>query len=387
MTPRERFLETLLFGKPDRIPFRPGGPRESTRAAWHAQGLPEDRDYMDVVHGLVDARRADKGLPPGDYHPKQPVTGPGVSFQMIPTFEEKVLEHKDGHYIVRDWMGAVTEISDRYDYTYIRSAKDFVTRKWHKFPVENHDDWENMKWRFDPKDPRRFPEDFDERCAQLRERDYPLTVHFNGPFWQLREFCGMEGLCTMMLEQPDLVHDMARFWTEFCSATMAPILERVTPDMLHFSEDMCFKEHPMIGPDMTREFCAPGYRRWFDEAKAVGTPLCSIDSDGRVDELVPVYIECGVNCVDPMEVAAGNDINQFRERFGKKLAFQGGIDKRAIAAGGPVLQAELERIRPVVQDGGYIPACDHGVPPDISWANFQDYSLQLAEMTGWLSGS
>ena len=61
MTSRERFLDTLLFGKPDRIPFTPGGPRESTRAAWHAQGLPEDRDYMDVVHGLVDGRRAERG--------------------------------------------------------------------------------------------------------------------------------------------------------------------------------------------------------------------------------------------------------------------------------------------------------------------------------------
>ena len=55
---------------------------------------------------------------------------------MIPTFEEKVLEHKDGHYIVQDWMGAITEISDEFDYTYIRSAKDFVTRKWHRFPVQ-----------------------------------------------------------------------------------------------------------------------------------------------------------------------------------------------------------------------------------------------------------
>ncbi|OQA30800.1 MAG: Adenylate cyclase 1 [Betaproteobacteria bacterium ADurb.Bin341] len=49
---------------------------------------------------------------------------------MIPTFEEKVLEHKNGHYIVQDWMGAVTEISDKYDYTYIRNAIDFVTRRW-----------------------------------------------------------------------------------------------------------------------------------------------------------------------------------------------------------------------------------------------------------------
>lgn len=365
--------------------MEPGGPRESTRAAWHRQGLPEDRDHMDVIRELADAKRAEKGLPPGDYLPTKPRVSPGVSFQMIPTFEEKVLEHKDGHYIVQDWMGAITEISDEFDYTYIRSARDFVTRKWHKFPVENWDDWENMKWRFDPNDPKRYPEDLDARCERLRERDYPFTIHFNGPFWQLREFCGMEGLCEMMLVQPGLVHEMARFWTEFCSGVMGRILERVAPDMLHFSEDMAYKEKPMIGPDMTREFCAPSYRRWIEEAKAAGTPLRAIDSDGRIDMLIPVYLECGVNCVDPMEVAAGNDINAFRERFGKRVSYRGGVDKRAIAAGGAVLKAELDRIRPVVQDGGYIPSCDHGVPPDISWSNFQDYALQLAEMTGWLN--
>jgi len=384
MTPRKRFLETLLFGQPDKIPFTPGGPRESTLATWHTQGLPDDRDYMDVIYELVDTKRAERGLGPGDYDTKQVVTDVGVSFQMLPTFEEKVLEHRNGHYIVQDWMGAITEISDTYDYTYIRSARDFVTRKWHKFPVENRDDWEQMKWRFDPKDPKRFPPDFEDRCAQLRNRDYPFVLLFNGPFWQLREFCGMENLCMMMLEQPDFVHEMATFWMEFVSATMAPILERVTPDMLHFSEDMAFKEHSMISPEMTLEFCAPCYRRWFTEARAVGTPLCSIDSDGRVDLLAPVYIECGVNCIDPMEVAAGNDIHAFRRTFGKQLAYRGGIDKRAIAAGGPLLQAELKRIQPVVEDGGYIPSCDHGVPPDISWQNFQDYALKLAEITGWL---
>lgn len=362
----------------------PGEPRESTLAAWRAQGLPADRHYLDVIYEIVDDARAAKGLPPGDYDSTQTRTDPGVSFQMIPAFEEKVLEHKDGHYIVQDWMGAITEISDIYDYTYIRSARDFVTRKWHKFPVENRADWEQMTRRFDPKHPKRFPPDFEERCARLRARDYPFTLHFNGPFWQLREFCGMEGLCVMMLEQPELVHEMAAFWMEFASATMAPILERAVPDMLHLSEDMAFKEHPMISPGMTLDFCAPCYRRWCGEARAAGTPLCSIDSDGRVDLLAPIYLECGVNCIDPMEVAAGNDIRAFRERFGKRLAYRGGIDKRAIAAGGAALEAELARIRPVAKGGGCIPSCDHGVPPDISWQNFQDYALRLAEMTGWL---
>jgi uroporphyrinogen decarboxylase len=384
MTPRERYLETLLFGRPDRIPLEPGLPRDSTLAAWHEQGKPTERNAIDCIFDLINEKRAEKGLPPADHHPRKPETNPGVSFQMIPTFEEKVLEHKDGHYIVQDWMGAITEISDKYDYTYIRVARDFVTRKWHKFPVENRADWEAMKWRFDPKDAERFPENFEARCARLRERDYAFTLHFNGPFWQLREFCGFEGLCTLMLEQPDLVHEMARFWTEFCSAVMKPIFERVAPDVLYFSEDMAFKERPMISPKMTEEFCAPSYRRWIEEGRAAGIPVFAIDSDGCIDQLVPVWMACGVNCVDPLEVAAGNDILAMRAAFGRKVAFRGGVDKRAIAAGGAVLKAEMERIRPVVKDGGYIPGCDHGVPPDICWENFKDYSLQLAEMTGWL---
>jgi len=386
MSPRERFLETLLFGAPDRVPFEPGGPRESTLRAWHAQGLDEDAHYMDVIRGQVDARRAELGLDAASWLPKKPVTDLGVSFRMIPAFEEKVLEHRDGHYIVQDWMGAVTEISDEFDYTYIRNATDFVTRKWHRFPVESWEDWEErMQWRFDPKALGRFPEDFEKRCALLRDRDYPLTLHFNGPFWQLREFCGMEGLCMLMLNQPDLVREMARCWTAFCLDTMRPILERVVPDMLHFSEDMCFKEHPMIGPDQTRAFCAPSYRAWIEEARAAGTRLFAVDSDGHMGLLIPVWMECGINCIDPIEVAAGNDLSAFRAEYGSGLSFQGGIDKRAIAAGGATLRAELERIRPVLESGGYIPSCDHGVPPDISWPHFQDYALQLAEMTGWLS--
>ncbi|MBI5092293.1 MAG: hypothetical protein HZB26_07590 [Candidatus Hydrogenedentes bacterium] len=385
MTHRERFVETLLFGKPDRIPFTPGGPRESTLRAWHAQGLPEGANYMDVLFGQIAARRAEKGLPPADFRPRQREEGVDVSFKMIPTFEEKVLEHKDGHYIVQDWMGAITEISDEFDYTYIRQARDFVTRKWHRFPVQSRADFEErIKWRFNANDPARYPADFEERCARLRNRDFPLTVSFNGPFWQLREFCGFEGLCELVLVDPEFVRDMATFWRDFCSDVMQVILERVVPDMLHFSEDMAYKEHPMISPEMTEEFCGPCYRQWIGQARAAGTKLFAIDSDGRIDALIPVWIKCGVNCVDPIEVAAGNDIAAMRATFGKKVSYRGGVDKRAMAAGGATLKAELARNRPIVRDGGFIPGCDHGVPPDVSWPNFQDYALQLAELTGWL---
>jgi uroporphyrinogen decarboxylase len=304
---------------------------------------------------------------------------------MIPTFKEEILEHKDGHYIVRDWMGAITEISDQYDTTYIRSARDFVTRKWHRFPVQNRAEWEAMKWRYDPRAPGRFPDDFEQRCVGMKERTGAASIRFNGPFWQMREWCGMEGLCLLMMDDPELVGEMAAFWTGFIAETVAPILQRVELDSVGISEDMAYKEHSMISPAQARRFLMPSYKRWVPEIKRSGCPIIDMDSDGYIGELIPLWIEVGINVCDPIEVAAGNDIVSFRQQFGRQMAFTGGIDKRALAKGGSTMEEELKRVvPPLLVEGGFIPSCDHGVPPDISWPNFVAYARLLAEMTGWL---
>jgi uroporphyrinogen decarboxylase len=376
MTERERFRASLSFGKPDKVPLQPGRPRESTLAAWHQQGLPEGADWHDYLMQTLGIER----------EPTQPHVDLGASFKMIPWFEEKVLEHRNGHYIVQDWMGAITEISDEYDYTYIRSAKDFVTRKWHRFPVQSRQDWEEkIKWRYDPRHAERFPDDFEERCRALRDRDYPLELVFNGPFWQMREWCGLEGLSLMTVDDPDFVQEMADFWTDFVMQTLEPILERVELDYVEFGEDMAYKAHSMISPAMTRRFLLPSYEKWIPAIKESGCPIVSIDSDGYIAKLIPIWLEVGVNCTRPVEVAAHNDIVAYRHQYGKKLAFRQGIDKRCIAAGGEVLHAEVMRVvPPLVEEGGIIPGVDHGVPPDISWPNFVEFTRLLAQLTGWL---
>ncbi|MGD0111839.1 MAG: uroporphyrinogen decarboxylase family protein [Armatimonadota bacterium] len=375
MTSRQRFIETLTFGRPDRIPFMPGYPMDFTLEVWQQQGLPPDQDFRQALSEAL-------GIEP-EVHPPQ--TGLGVSFSMLPAFEEKILEHRDGHYIVQDWMGAIVEISDRFDAAYHRSAKDFVTRKWHKFPVEKRADWEQMKQRYNPETPGRFPVDFEERCRTLRTRDHVASLHFNGPFWQLRDWCGFEGLCLLMADDPDFVQEMADFWTEFVAETMAPVLARVQLDSVGISEDMAFKEHSMISPEMVRRFVLPSYQRWVPEIKASGCPLIVMDCDGYVADLIPLWIETGISCCWPVETAAGNDIVEYRRRYGKQIAYRGGIDKRVLAAGGRTMETEVLRVvPPILELGGFIPQCDHAVPQDVSWPSFVEYSRLLATLTGWL---
>ncbi len=282
-------------------------------------------------------------------------------------------------------MGAVTEISDRYDYTYIRSAKDFVTRKWHKFPVETRADWHDMAWRYDATGPGRHPEDLAGRCLALQDREGFLRIHFNGPFWQLREWVGFENLCMMMIDDPGFVEEMIAVWTDFVCDTLEPVLSHITPDQVGMSEDMAYKCSSMISPGMVRRFLIPSYERWVTQIRESGCQLIFMDSDGMIDELIPIWIGVGINCCGPVEVAAGNDIVEFRRIHGDRMAYTGGIDKRALAAGGAVMEAEVKRVvPPLLERGGYVPGCDHGVPPDITWPDFVAYARLLAQLTSWL---
>jgi len=374
MTPRQRTVQALTFGGPDRIPLQPGQGRESTLARWRREGLPEGADPTRHLFELIGV----------EYEwPNHPAGGVGVDFDLRPWFEEKVLDHKDGHYIVQDYKGNICEISDEFDVTYLRNPRDFVTRAWLKCPVETRDDWEQMKERYVTDDPGRWA-GLEGREAQLAERDWFLEVTLHGPFWQLREWVGFEPLCMMMVEEPAFVEEMAEFWREFISGMLRRMFRRVVPDAIRFSEDMAYKAKSMISPAMARRFCKPCWDEWSTLSRQAGVPLVGIDSDGYIGELIPIWIESGVNYCDPIEVAAHCDVNEFRRRFGRKMAYRGGVDKRCIAKGGQAIRDEIRRLKPVVRGGGYIPGCDHGVPSDVSWPSFVEYGKLLAEVTGWL---
>lgn len=374
MNDRQRNLETLLFGNPDRIPLTPGYGRESTLKRWRAEGLPEGADPVEHAYrlsgGTLDFPKPEEHL--------------WVDERMIPEFKEEILEEKEGSRIVRDWKGNICEIGSEYGVEYLRNAIDFVTRRWIKCPVENRGDWKEMEKRYDPDEPSRIPANAAALGKKLEGRQNFMTFHFSGPYWQLREWAGFEGLSMMFIDDPALVEEMAEFWRDYVLALMKKACEFGVPDMVHISEDMAYKGYSMLSPAMVRRFLMPCWKAWGEFVRSKGIPLYAVDSDGYVGELIPLWIESGLNCCDPMEVAAGNDIVAYRKKYGGDISFRGGFDKREMAKSPANIDREMARLANVTRSGGYIPGCDHGVPSDVSWDNFVYYTKRLAETCGWL---
>ncbi len=375
MTSRERTLATLLFKTPDRIPLQPGSGRRSTRERWHREGLPEDvSNIPEYAYRLVG----------GTFPWPEDGEGFHVDERLRPQFEEKVIERRGDTQIVQDWKGNICEISSEFTTEHLRNAIDFVTRRWIKCPVETPENWAALRTRYDANDPGRLPDDAVSRGQRLAQRGHIIQWHFSGPFWQLREWLGFESLCMAFIEHPAWVHEMIDFWTDYIATLLRNALQYMTPDIVHLSEDMAYKAHPMISPAMTREFLLPCWKKWGGIIRGANIPVYAMDSDGFVDDLIPLWIEAGINQCDPMEVAAGTDLPALRKRFGRDIAFCGGVDKRCIAKGGASIDNELARLRPVITSGGFIPSCDHGVPADVSWPDFVRYVKLLARETGWL---
>jgi len=232
---RQRFRESLLFGNPDKVTLTTHyGPKASLLERWKSQGLPRDRSYVDVdVHGLEPFERLDIF-----FWAASPIRGEGCSRVRGPQARPEL---------------ARPDSRIRKN----REKSDYVTRKWVEFPVKSRDDFEEMKWRYDPDNPGLYPDDWEEVARSSRDRTYPVNITIPSLFWRVRDWVGLKNLCIMLHRDPDLIHEMMRFWANFVLKLTRRALTDVDVDYVLLCDDMAYKGRAMISPEMMKEFMLP----------------------------------------------------------------------------------------------------------------------------------
>jgi uroporphyrinogen decarboxylase len=174
---------------------------------------------------------------------------------------------------------------------------------------------------------------------------------------------------------------MMNYIADFVVETVRRAVEEVDIDYVTMWEDMAYKAGPLISPRMFRQFMLEPYKKITSFFHDHGIELIFVDSDGDSSSLIPLWLEGGVTGYYPIERAAGMDPVELRQRFGRKLRLIGGIDKRAMIAGPTAIEAELAHVAPLVAEGGYIPWCDHLVPPDVPFQHYMYYVNRMKELT------
>ena len=218
-------------------------------------------------------------------------------------------------------------------------------------------------------------------CAFLQadERDYPYGLHCGSLYGQIRNILGLEGSCYLMVDDKPLFDEIVNTIADLSYQGIEAVLNTGAKfDFAHFWEDICFKNGPLISPAIFAEKLGPQYRRITDLLKVHGIDLVSVDCDGLIDSLIPTWVSNGVNIMFPIEVGTWHaNIRPWREKYGHELRGVGGMNKVAFARDREAIDAEIERLKALVDIGGYIPCPDHRIAPDAKWDLVHYYCDQM----------
>jgi hypothetical protein len=251
------------------------------------------------------------------------------------------------------------------------------------WPVKDWATWKELKKRLDPNAPERLPADWDAYVQELNSQDDPVVLQVAGFFHWPREWVGSENVLYMFYDDPALIEDMMDQLLYLSTEVIKRVVKDIKVDEADFSEDIAYKTGPLISPDMVRRFMVPRYKKIAELLRSHGVDIIFLDSDGNLEQLIPLWLESGINYVWPLEVAAGNDIVALRKKYGKDLILSGGIDKWALLKGKEAIKEEvMSKVPFLLEKGGYFPSVDHMVAPDVTLENYCYYINTLREVAG-----
>lgn len=354
MNARERFRATMHYQPRDRAPIMDFGFWSETLTVWQEQGLPAGVNTDSFF-----------GMDP------QWITAP-INVGLSPAFTPKVLEDRGDTRIVRDSDG-VTKQEGKFLGSIPRHLDHLL---------KDRQTWEtHFKPRLYGRAPERYPEHWFNLVRQYLdpERDYPLGLNCGSLYGWIRNWMGVENVSLLVHDDLPLFEEMVTTIADCVIDTISMALD----DCIHFDyalmwEDMCYRAGPLLSPSIFRKVLVPQYKRITGLLLSYGVDVVVVDCDGDISQLIPHWLDGGVNCMFPLEVGTwGLDPVKLRNEYGKDLLMIGGVSKNVLAGDKAGIEAEVARLTPLVEEGGYIPTPDHRVPPDVPLENYLFY-LQLA---------
>jgi len=322
MTPRQRFRETMRYGRPDRVPWLDEGLRDDVLKCWQQQGLPLDADLSALFH--YDRReRIELGL------------GAKPKSSGLPATEA---------------------------------------------------DLRALRSRLDPNDPSRLPADWPERVQRWRGRGHILELPLHsGLFLTLgvNDWTSLERVLYLLADAPAIVREIMDAQAALAAAMAEHVLREVEVDFASFSEPIGTSHGPLVSPAMYRQLALDTYRPILDVLRAHGVETIVFMTYGNALVLMPDILEAGFNCLWAMETETqAMDYRRLRRRFGKALRLIGGVDLDSLL----VSEAEVERevaakVPELLAEGGYIPLADGRVRTSVPLASYTYYRRVLERVT------
>jgi uroporphyrinogen decarboxylase len=242
------------------------------------------------------------------------------------------------------------------------------------FTIVDRDSWQEAKARMTPT-PDRIPwNTLRQNYRRWREQGYWISAGLWFGFDVTHSWVvGTERVLMAMVEDPEWLVDMFHHFLDVNLALLEMVWEAgYLFDEVTWPDDMGYKGHQFFSLKTYRDLLKPAHRRACEWAQARGVYV-RLHSCGDVRPFIPEFIEIGVQMLNPIEVKAGMEPTTLKRQYGDRLGFHGGLNA-VLFYDMEAMFAEMERVIPVMkQGGGYIISSHHCVPDSVSLEQFRAF--------------
>ena len=357
MNGKERFQAVTHFKSFDRVFNREFGWWDEVFSVWQKEGFPKEvkgNDQGDIFFKFDKFEQS------------------GINCALAPGFDHRIIEQDKDYQIVIDHENVTKKI--------FQSGASSIPH-YLDYGLKDRETWKEYKKKL-VAGMHRYPKDWKERVKRWNDpkRDYPVGINGGSIIGTPRDWIGFENTALMFYDDPVLMEEIITTMADVIVGTIEPALKEVKFDFAYMWEDIAFKNGPMISPEMFKQYCVPQYKRITSLLHKYGVDVIWLDCDGDINPIVHLFLEAGVNGMFPLEVGCKTDPVELRKKFGKDVLLFGGVNKRELSKDKKSIDAEIEKLRPIVEGGGFIPHVDHRCPPDVSYDNYLYYLKKKKEV-------
>lgn len=296
----------------------------------------------------------------------------GISGDTSPRYPVRIVEETEEYTISTTPWGATLK-----NWRHAASTPEFLD-----FTIKDPASWREAKQRMTLSSDRINWERLKKHYKTWREKG----LWIQGGLWFGFDVThswtvGTERLLMAMVQEPEWCVDMFNHFLDMGIGLLQQVWDQgYTFDAVRWPDDMGYKYNQFFSLNMYRELLKPVQKRACDWAHSLGIKT-HLHSCGNINPFVPELVEIGIDCLNPLEVKAGMNPIELKQKFGDKLTFHGGIN--AVLWDQPeAIEEEMRRVLPEMKNnGGYIFSSDHSVPSSVSLEDFR-HIVELAKQLG-----
>jgi uroporphyrinogen decarboxylase len=184
-------------------------------------------------------------------------------------------------------------------------------------------------------------------CDTLWEKSYMLA--------------GMENMMVSFYTEPDFVRELLRKIMDFQLGIARHYL-KCGVKIAYLADDLGTQNSLLLGRGIVEEFLVPEYRRLFALYKQHDV-IMFFHSCGHVEPILDVFMELGVDVLNPIQATANNP-ERVRAATDGKMALCGGVSTDVVMKGpaDAIDKAVADAIAILGKNGGYFCQPDQSMP-------------------------